>query len=59
MQVFKEENNLDLTPDMAQEYLNNMAGLYLSFVGARRRVAFNSEAEGAPTRELIDSIPTT
>jgi hypothetical protein len=32
IKVFREENNLILSPEQANAYLNNMAGLFLSFV---------------------------
>lgn len=31
IKIFKEEDGLELTPEMAEEYLQNMAGLFLAF----------------------------
>lgn len=56
--MFAEEDGIHLTPEMAQEALNNMAGLFLA-CGARRHGAIKSEVAAAPQREIIDSIPTT
>ncbi len=32
---FKEENEVDISAETANEYLNNMAGLYLAFTEKR------------------------
>ncbi len=36
IQIFKEENNLDITPETASEYLHSFARLFLAYAGYRR-----------------------
>jgi len=33
IKCFKEENNLDISSEQANEYLNSLANLYLAFTG--------------------------
>jgi hypothetical protein len=35
IKCFKEENNLDISPEQANEYLKYFAGLYLAFTNAK------------------------
>ena len=35
IKCFKEENNLDITPEQANEFLDSFAGLFLAFADRR------------------------
>lgn len=37
IKVFKEENNIILSREMAVAYLNNMAGLFLAFNNVKKK----------------------
>lgn len=47
--IFKEEDALELTPEMAMEYLQQLAGLYLAF----------AERGGAQAPEGAETTPLT
>jgi hypothetical protein len=51
IQCFKEENNIELSPEQANDYLNNLGGLYLAFAGGGARPA-SLEADGTPPQKV-------
>jgi hypothetical protein len=54
IKCFKEENNLELTPEKANEYLHSLAGLYLAFAGGGKRPT-TSVAAGTPPA-LVEKV---
>ncbi len=51
IQCFKEENNIELSPEQANDYLNNLGGLYLACAGGSTRPA-SLEADGTPPKKV-------
>lgn len=45
---FKEENDIDLTPEEANEYLNSLAGLFLAFSTKGRSIPYGSNCPFPP-----------
>ena len=42
IKVFKEEDNLDLSLEQAEEYLNSLAGLFLAYSGKKSAADFGA-----------------
>jgi hypothetical protein len=55
IQCFKEENNLDISPELANEYLNSMSGLFLAFEEKHSRQASTEAGEVLSVDKRDDS----
>jgi hypothetical protein len=53
IKVFKEEDNLDLSPEQANEYLNSFALLFLAF-SKKDRTEHLSARQGRSPAERLD-----
>jgi hypothetical protein len=55
VQCFKIENKLDISIEQANEYLNSLSGLYLSFAGGRAMAKNLSSKPDTTTHMGLDN----